>query len=85
MVNHHIHIHTLTDEIVVFDSLKNFELCLPAKGFVRCGQSYIVNLRHMKKVMVTSVLIDRYEIPISRMCRKDFLKAVSDYIGGGGK
>ena len=85
VVNHHIHIHTLTDEIVVFDSLKNFELCLPAKGFVRCGQSYIVNLRHMKKVMVTSVLIDRYEIPISRMCRKDFLKAVSDYIGGGGK
>lgn len=87
VINHHLHIHTLTDEneIVVFDSLKNFELCLPAKGFVRCGQSYIVNLRHVKKVMLTSVLVDRYEIPVSRMRRKEFLKIVSDYIGGGGQ
>lgn len=83
VINHHLHITTIHDKFVVFSSLKSFESQVPNQMFARCGQSYLINLRYVKEVGQTSVLVDQYTIPLSRSKRKEFFQAVSDYFGGG--
>lgn len=83
VINHHLHIITLDGKFIVYSSLKSFEDQLPTKMFARCGQSYLINLHHVRKVGQAFVLVDQHTIPISRSKRKNFVQAVSDYFGGG--
>lgn len=83
--NHHLYIVTADNTYTVFDSLSRFESNLPEASFARCSQSYLVNLRFVKKVGASSVWVDSTELPVTRMKRKAFLKAVSDYFGGGSR
>ena len=81
--NHHLYIKLLDRECVVYDSLKNFEKRLPEKCFSRCSQSFLVNLKYVKKLKQTSVMVGNEELPISRNRKKDFFEAFSNYAGGG--
>ncbi len=83
VINHHLHIVTLDEKFVAYNSLKNFETQLPEYMFARCGQSYLVNLHHVKKVDQSFVWADEYKIPLSRSKKKEFFQAVSDFFGGG--
>lgn len=80
---HRLHIHTLQEELVLRGSLQEMERQLADRGFSRTGNSYLVNLRNVDGLRKDSVLVAGRELPLSRSRRKEFLQALSDYMGGG--
>ena len=49
--------------------------------FARAGNSYLVNLAFVEQVDGSDVVVGGERIPISRGRRKEFLNAVTDYLG----
>lgn len=83
VINHHLRVVTFQGTYQIFESLNHFEEQLPEGRFARCSQSYLVNLQQVKKITSSSVIVDAYELPVSRTRRKAFFQAASDYLGGG--
>ena len=71
---HKLYIHTKYDSYEYYDKMNNVEQLLDGKGFVRCHQSYMVNIN---EVSVTKrdvlVVLDR-EIKISRKYKEKVRK-----------
>lgn len=83
VVNHRLYIHTMQDKFVSRGSLQEMEAQLSGLHFARNSNSYMVNLRNVTGLRKDSVLLPGYELPLSRSKRKEFLQALSDYMGGG--
>ena len=83
VTNHHLQIVTVHEKYTIFESLNRFEKQLPEGCFARCSQSFLVNLRQVRKINTASVMVDTYELPVSRAKKKAFFQAVSNYFGGG--
>ncbi len=76
-----IYIYTNKETIIHFGKLKNYIDELSSFGFVNSHKSYLVNLRHIKKVNVDSIEINNCNsyIPLSRNNRKEFLCQFKKY------
>ena len=62
--------------------MKDLEAQLLPYGFFRCHASYLVNGRHIRRIDQTELtLTSGTVIPISQRRRKEFLDALSKYIG----
>lgn len=82
MFNHHTIFHT---EDGVFDttgSLKKLEEQLAGQSFARCNIGYLVNLRYVRGVEGSDVVVAGDRLLISRTRRKAFLQRMSEYFGG---
>lgn len=82
---HDLFVHTLDGTLRIRDSLKNLEAEIADPAFVRAGVSYLVNLAHVTGVTATKEALvgpDRKRVPISRQRYKDFMAALSAYLGG---
>lgn len=82
MVSHHTVFHT---EDGVFDttgSLKKLEEELAGQNFARCNNGYLVNLRYVRGVEGSDLLVGEERLLISRTRRKAFLQRMSEYFGG---
>ena len=85
MLNHHTIFHT---EDGVFDttgSLKKLEEQLAGQNFARCNNGYLVNLRYVRSVEGSDVVVGGDRLLISRTRRKAFLQQMSEYFGGAVK
>ena len=82
---HRLHIHTVEGECTAPGSLAEIETQLAGEPFARCNKGYLVNLRHVRLVKGDMVLVGKDELLISRRKKKEFLQAVTDYYGGGGR
>lgn len=82
VAGHRLSYHTERGVIEVWDSLRAAEKALEGKGFAKCNQCYLVNLRHVQRLGKVSVQVGPDELAISRPRRKEFLQAVANYIGG---
>ncbi len=51
--------------------------------FARCSLSFLVNLKRIDRISKDTVIIGKYELPISRNRKKEFLEAFSDYLEAG--
>lgn len=83
VMKHTLIYHTTTGDLTVYGSLKNAESALPAVRFVRCNSCYLVNLRYVKRVTGYTALVGGDELAISHSRRRDFLRALGEYIGKG--
>lgn len=84
-VRHRIQIHTLDADYAVASSLKAFEEELADTGFIRCNSGILVNLRHVTGVERTECRIrGGGSLPLSRPRRREFLEALTEYIGARG-
>lgn len=81
---HYCIFHTAQGEYRMRLAMKDAELMLEDKNFVRCNTSYLVNLAHVVRVWQDSVWVEKYELAISRTKKKSFLDALTVYLGGGG-
>lgn len=82
MVEDHLLLyHTGNGVIEAWGSLKAAEELLPQDSFVRCNKSCIVNLKYVQAMVGDTVTIENQSIAISRGRKKDFLKALNDYLG----
>lgn len=82
MFNHHTIFHT---EDGVFDttgSLKKLEEQLAGQSFARCNNGYLVNLRYVRGVEGSDVVVGGDRLLISRTRRKAFLQRLSEFFGG---
>lgn len=82
---HRLHIHTADGVLLTPGSLVEIEGQLTGEPFARCNKGYLVNLRHVRLVKGDMVLVGGDELLISRRKKKEFLQAVTDYYGGGGR
>lgn len=83
VINHTLIYHTEGHTYESYGQLKNLEEILAPCNFTKCNSCYLVNLRHITEVRPNSILIGDDEIPISRRRKKDFMKNLADYMGGG--
>ncbi|MCB9033678.1 MAG: response regulator transcription factor [Chitinophagales bacterium] len=65
-------------KIVISKPLKNYEQILPSHLFVRCHQSYLVNINNISKLNQddTIILKDKTQIPVSTRKKDAVLKAI---------
>ena len=80
--SHRLIYHLDTEDIEAWGSLKSAEAQLSDKGFAKCNNCYLVNLRHVDCIDKSDVLVGGTRLQISRPRRKDFLNALMNYFGG---
>lgn len=80
---HNIALYTDKGMFLTAGPLKKFEADLISKGFFKCHNAYLVNLRHVMKILQNTVMLSGdIELPISRTRKKVFLDTLTDYLGG---
>jgi len=79
---HQMFIHERSGQHVVNRTMKSFESELAPKGFFRSNHGYLVNLEHVVAVdQQGCTLANGSKLAVSRPRRKDFLAALSAYVG----
>jgi len=68
-----IYIKTLSDNYLVYSSLKKIESKLPSSSFLRVHRSYIINFRKIIDIQDNSILISNELIPVSRRYKPQLL------------
>lgn len=81
---HRIMYHTDTGIIDVWGSMPSAEAGLPKESFVKCGASWLVNLKNVKSVSGNTVTVGKDILKISRAKKKEFMTALHEYITGKG-
>ena len=80
---HYIIWHSREGVYSEYSSLGAAEKKLNDRLFVRCNRSNLVNLRYVDAIAGDTCVVDGETLFISRPTKKSFLRAVSDYLGGG--
>lgn len=79
---HNLMIHTAKQVIRTRMTIKQMEEKLQGHSFARCSVSYLVNLAHVTTVDGSCAIVGGDALPISRQKRREFLAALTSYIGG---
>lgn len=86
VLDHRLHLHTEGRVYLMPGTLRDLEAELAGQHFVRCNKGYLVNLRHIELIKSGSVVMSGGdELLISRRKREEFLRAVTEYYGKGGR
>ncbi|WP_206188187.1 LytTR family DNA-binding domain-containing protein [Sanguibacter sp. HDW7] len=79
---HRTLVHTVDGIHSVVAPLKSLEAQLDPRHFFRSNSGYVVNLRHVLGVSGNSSLhVGGHDLLVSRARKKDFLAALTDYLG----
>ena len=82
---HRITFHLKDREVTYSGTLTACEKLLPEADFVRCYQSFIVNVRYIESCDGAELtLADRTKIPVSRLRKKQVMQKLSSYFTRGG-
>lgn len=82
---HYLHYYGTEQTIRKRGKLSEVENLLCDKGFSRCSVSYLVNMRYIRKIESTAVILrDGTQILISRRYKTRFLTSFADFVGRGG-
>lgn len=83
---HRITFHLTDRQITYSGTLTACQKMLPPESFVRCYQSFIVNLKYVKACSGNEIVMtDGSVIPLSRSNRKEVMAKIAGYFHGGGK
>ena len=85
IADHKLCYHTYEGDSTVTGSLKVLEEELKEHHFARCNNCYLVNLIHVRSITPELVFVEDTPLKISRPRRKEFMQALSNYYGGGGR
>lgn len=77
---HKIIYHTTQGDYLSNGSMKSLLKEVP-ETFQLCNQSYLVNLRHVKKIKGSDIWVGEDCLSISHLKRKEFMEALTKYIG----
>ncbi len=82
VISHKIIYHCEEGDFEATGTLKNIESQLPETAFARCNSCYLVNLAYVNSVDGFTVDVAGEMLKISQPKKKDFMRALNDYIGG---
>ncbi|HXB07847.1 MAG TPA: LytTR family DNA-binding domain-containing protein [Puia sp.] len=71
--NNYIQVHTPTQKLLVYQSLKGIEAQLPPGSFIQTHKSFLVARRHIQHVEGNTLLVGSTPIPISRRFKSSVL------------
>lgn len=79
---HHILVHSEKETYSFRETMKAAVKKIQDKHFVQCNSGYLVNLRYVESVRQNIVVVGGDELQISRPKRKEFMEALTNYLGG---
>ncbi len=79
---HRVLVKTETEELYINSTIKKLEQEVKPYHFVRCNSGVLVSLSHVEGVEDNVVCIGEARLPISRPKKKNFMNALSEFIGG---
>lgn len=79
---HQITYHTDQGDIQAYGTMKETIERLGNRSFALCNKCYYVNLYYVTAVVDYTVKLGETELQISHPRKKEFLKALNDYVGG---
>lgn len=85
VMRHQITYHMTYGDITGSGTLKGVREQLEGLPFILCNRCYLVNLQYVVEVNYDEVFIGEVPLRISVSKRKDFLSALNNYLGLGGK
>ena len=77
----YVTLHTAGGAVEMHESMKNVEQELANEKFLRCDNSFLVNLAYVTRIDANSALVAGKQIPVSRAKRKKFMDALTIYLG----
>jgi DNA-binding LytR/AlgR family response regulator len=83
VLNHKLIYHTENGDYETYGQLKKIEDELKNKNFSRCNNCYLVNLRHIKEVYPSYLVVGQHKIQISRRRKKELMEQLTNYLGSG--
>lgn len=78
---HYVAVQTKNQSFTIRSTMKQMELRLQDNHFVRCDNSYLVNLAYVDSVADNTIYIGQYQLKISRPRKKHFMDALALYMG----
>lgn len=78
---HKLYYHTSNGIIECSGTLKEVEKQLDGKGFARCNNCYLVNLKYVERADGQTVSVNGSQLVISRPRKKEFMSALNKYLG----
>ena len=82
ILSHQLVYHTQKGIFSIRGTMTEAETKLSPYNFKRCNNCYLVNLQHVTGIQGNKVLINDSFLQISRSRKKDFITAVTNYLGG---
>ncbi|MCI8565298.1 MAG: response regulator transcription factor [Lachnospiraceae bacterium] len=82
IVNRRLVIRTADKDFYCTEPMQNLEEKLGPHMFFRCHVAYLVNLEHVRQVMKNSAMVEQREVLVSKYRKKEFLNALTNYMGG---
>ncbi len=85
VLKHKVTYHLVNRQVTAYGALSKIASKLDNKGFAKCSNSYIVNLKYITGICEGSeVVLDngRAKVPLTRSMKKNFTRALADYLGG---
>ena len=79
---HYLYYHTADSTIKVRGKLSEVEGTLLPYHFARPGESYLVNLRHLRAIEGNEILVGEDRLPLSRRRKTEFVSAFTRFMGG---
>ena len=76
---HNVICHVVNGEYRLLSTMREVEDQLADFHFFRINKSYLINLAHAENFQGDEVKLGKYSLPVSRMRKKDFLKALTSY------
>lgn len=80
-MQHKIIAHTKTKQYTATGTMRDLETKLIGENFFRCNSGYLVNLAEVTGVRDNCALVGKNALLISRPRKKDFIDALTEYIG----
>ena len=81
VIKHRLIYHTVDGVYESYGTLKKIEPALLAADFAKCNNCYLVNLRQVTGLKGYTVTVGKDELQISHPKKKEFVKALNDYLG----
>lgn len=79
--NHTLIYHLKGGECSARGSVRSMERELAEYDFVRCSNSYLVNLRYVTEAYNTEILVKQDRIPVGPTKRKEFMRRLAEFMG----
>ena len=80
--NHAVQVYTAKGMWKLRESMRHMEELLAEYSFFRCNSCYLINLAHVEQVDGSTVTVAGTPLAISRPRHKEFMAALTRYIGG---
>ena len=80
VIAHYLVYHTFSSDYKVRASMKEHEDLLRTYHFARCHKSYLINLKHLKRLSSSEVIVGDYSIPLGRAYKDTLMAEYMEYL-----